>query len=462
MKTISAVSTPFGRGGIAVIRISGDEAISVAEKMFFPRSGMRLSEIKPNFSVYGDIFCDGERTDDGMAVVFRAPKSFTGEDVVEISCHGGILLTQKVLEETFSCGATPAGPGEFTQRAFLNGKMDLTEAEAVIGLIDAENNQKLRLCASHTSGVLRRRIEALEEKITHLLSSVYVSLDYPEEDLEEVSDEEFRDSLEDILGELERTCATYREGKAVSEGIRTVLLGKPNTGKSSLLNAFLGEDRAIVTDIPGTTRDIIEESVSVGKIILRLSDTAGLRESTDKVESIGIERALGKADDCDLILALFDSSCPLDGDDERVISALTAQLELGKTVLCIINKSDLPSAFSEEELKKKLPVGADTVCISAASGDGVERIKNHISDLFVSEYSDYTSVAVIANARQFSAISGARDGVRRCLDSLKAGFGADVCGMDLESALSLLGEADGRSVASKVVDTIFHNFCVGK
>ncbi len=462
MKTIVAVSTPFGKGGIAVIRISGADAVGVAEKMFFPRSGASLSSVKANFAIYGEIASEGTKIDDGVAVVFRAPRSYTGEDTVEISCHGGILLTERVLKTAFDCGATPAGPGEFTQRAFLNGKLALTEAEAVIGLIDAENEQRLKLCASHTSGVLSRRLEALQGEIMKLLSSVYVGLDYPEEDLEEVSNDEFRASLEHISAELKKTCATYREGKAVSEGIKTVLLGKPNTGKSSLLNALLGEERAIVTDIPGTTRDVIEESVTAGKIILRLSDTAGLRQSCDEVESIGISRALEKARDSDLIIAMFDGSRKLDCDDDRVIEALPSYISEGKTVICAINKSDLEQAFGVDELAIRVPAEAKILTVCADNGDGVETLKNVASECFVSEYSDYTSVAVIANARQFSALSRAKECVDRCLSAFDSGFGSDVCGLDLEEAAAFLGELDGRAVSDSVVDMIFHNFCVGK
>ena len=291
--TVAAVSTPYGRGGIAVIRISGEDALKVAERVFVPASGTPLSECASNYSVYGNIFSlknsigtEKEKIDDGMATVFRAPRSYTGEDTVEISCHGGILLTEKVLSSVFFAGASPAGPGEFTQRAFLNGKLDLSEAEAVIGLIDAESEARLKLSASHASGVLKRRMDSIYNDVKTLLSSVYVGLDYPEEDLEEVTDGEFLDSLKRIYAELCKTADTYREGKAVSEGIKTALIGKPNTGKSSLLNALLGEKRAIVTAIPGTTRDIIEEKITVGKILLRLSDTAGIRESDDEVEKI--------------------------------------------------------------------------------------------------------------------------------------------------------------------------------
>ena len=460
--TVAAISTPYGRGGISVIRISGENAISVAEKVFKPLSGKNLSECDSNYAVYGKIYSlksgSAEKIDDGIAVVFRAPRSYTGEDTVEISCHGGILLTETVLASVFTAGADPAGPGEFTQRAFLSGKLDLSEAEAVIGLIDAESEEKLRLSASHASGVLKRRTDEIYNEIMRLLSSVYVGLDYPEEDLEEISDGEFLDSLNEIYRKLCKTAETYREGKAVSEGIKTVLLGKPNTGKSSILNALLGEKRAIVTSVPGTTRDIIEEKVNIGKIILRLSDTAGLRESDDEVERIGIEMAKEKASEADLIIAVFDLSLPTDNEDIALVNELKDLVSEGKQVIFALNKCENEWLFDESVLPKNIT----SVKISAKTGDGLDALKKAVETKFVSGDIDYSTTAVVANARQFSAVNEAKEAVGRAIEAFEAGIYADTCGLDLEKALEAIGQVDGRSVAGDITDTIFHNFCVGK
>ena len=461
--TIAAISTPFGRGGIAVIRISGSDAFAVAEKMFYPRSGKKLSDYSPNTAIYGDIVADIGKIDDAVAVIFRAPRSFTGEDTVEISCHGGILLSERVLKTAFLCGAAPAGPGEFSQRAFLNGKLGLSEAEAVIGLINAESEEKLRLYASHASGALTRRTEELRASLLRLLSSVYVSLDYPDEDLREVSDDEFRAALDEIYGKLSESAETYREGKAVCEGVKTVLLGKPNTGKSSLMNALLKKDRAIVTDMPGTTRDTIEETVTAGRILLRLCDTAGIRsENVGEAERLGINRTKRASEEAELVIAVFDLSSPPDENDKQIIKLLQRYAVSGKKIIAALNKTDVGTKEAEEAFLRELP-GEVTVCrICAMRGEGVEALKKAAEELFSNGYTDYTSVAVIANARQFSAVCAARDAVGRAREAFDNGVGSDVCGLDLEAALASLGEIDGRTAAEEITNEIFHSFCVGK
>ncbi len=466
MSTIAAISTPFGRGGIAVIRISGENALDVATKMFKTAGGRNLKEVSGGTAIYGEIISEGKRIDDGIATVFRAPKSFTGEDVVEISCHGGILLSERVLKAAFDNGAVQAGPGEFSQRAFLNGKISLSEAEAIIGLIDAENEEKLKLSASHTDGVLKRCCDEIYAKILNLLSSVYVKIDYPEEDLAEVSDEQFGAKMREILSELDALASTYRHGKAVSEGVKATLVGKPNAGKSSLLNALLGEKRAIVTDIAGTTRDVIEEKITAGRIILRLFDTAGIRESSDEVEKIGISLALQKAREAELVIAVFDTASAISEQDDAVISLARELLENGKCVIFALNKSDTQvysGALNEliyglcAKYKR-----AKALNVSAKSGDGVQDIKNIAEAFFCEREIDYSGEAVLANARQFSAVTMAKNAVARAIEAFEAHFCADVCGLDLESALAYLGEVDGRAVSGDITDAIFHNFCVGK
>ena len=462
MSTIAAIATPFGRGGISVIRISGEEALEVASRMFIPAYGCDLKDTAGGKARYGRIISDGQVIDDGIATVFRAPKSFTGEDTVEISCHGGILLTERVLKSALDSGAQMAQAGEFTQRAFMNGKLDLTEAEAVIGLIDAENEEKLRLCASHASGVLSKRCEEIYEKMIKLLSAVYVKLDYPEEDLAEVSDSEFRVSLTQIISELEALAKTYKHGKAVSGGVKTALIGKPNAGKSSLLNALAGQEKAIVTSVPGTTRDVIEETVSAGRILLRLYDTAGLRESEDAVEKIGIQRAMKKADEAEMIFALLDNSEPLDEQDKKIIGLANEYAEQGKAVVFVLNKSDKETAFSEAQVSSFIAPATRICSLSAVTGQGVEELKALAESLFCEGYIDYTVTAVVANARQYSAVCEARDAASRALDAHCAGMGTDVCGLDLEAALAAIGQIDGRTVTNEITNEIFHNFCVGK
>ena len=468
MSTIAAISTPFGRGGIAVIRISGENAINVAKKMFITGCGLDLSEVEGGRAVYGRIVSDGEQIDDGIATVFLAPRSFTGEDTVEISCHGGILLTERVLKTAFDCGAVRAEPGEFTQRAFMNGKIDLSGAEAVIGLIDAENEEKLRLCASHASGVLKKRCDGIFDRIMRLVSSVYVKLDYPEEDLAEVSDREFADTLNEIITMLSETEATYKHGKAVAEGVKTAIIGKPNTGKSSLLNALVGEEKAIVTSVAGTTRDVIEEKINAGKVTLRLFDTAGIRSSDDEVERIGIERALAKVSEAELIIAVFDTSRELTDEDREVIRIAREAISEQKPVIVVLSKSDLDAAWDENAL-----LGAIEPClsgsellkacsVSAKNGRGVEELKKLAEAFFCEGNINYRDVAVVANARQYSAVCEAKKAVQRALAAFESGMGADVCGLDLEAALMAIGQIDGRSVSDKVTDQIFHNFCVGK
>ncbi len=457
--TVAAVSTPYGRGGIATVRISGEDAVSVAENMFRVGGGVPLSALAPNQMVWGKILYEGEQIDDGMAVVFRAPHSYTGEDTVEISCHGGILLTQKVLEATFLSGAVPAAAGEFTKRAFLNGKLGLSQAEAIIDLIDAESMEKIRVAGAGARGALQKRADAIGADLRRALSSTYAYIDFPDEDLTDMTGEELLSVVETAEAELTALASSYTAGHAINEGIRCAIVGKPNTGKSSLLNALIGRERAIVTDIAGTTRDTLEETVTVGKILLRMADTAGIRGTADTVERLGVERSLAAMKDAELVLAVFDTSRPLDAEDGAFAAYLSA---LSCPVIAILNKEDIgggADAFSVEELGVPF---ADTVHMSTKTGEGLETLKAEIERLFIDGEIDYAKDGVVANARQYAAICAAREHVQAASCALTSGFTQDIAGMDIELALSALGEIDGRSVTSDIVDDIFHNFCVGK
>lgn len=459
--TIAAVSTAYGRGGVAVIRISGEDAHKIADMMFRPASGKKITDSEPNKCVYGDIIKGGTRIDDGMCTLFSAPHSYTGEDVVEISCHGGIIVTEKVLEAAFECGARQAGAGEFTRRAFINGKLSLSQAEAVGMLIDAESEEQMWLASSHEKGTMTRRVDSLYEKLKTIVTGVYANVDFPDEDLAELSESEVLEELYAIEKELSELKSSYRVGKAVCEGIKTVIVGKPNTGKSSLLNRLLGRERAIVTDIAGTTRDTIEESIVCGRVMLRLCDTAGIRESNDAVERIGVERSLKMMEEAELILAVFDLSRKMDSEDEDIIKKLDA-VECPK--IAVLNKSDIASEFDKDGLSK---YGfTHTVEISAAAenenASGVGKLKEIIEKLYIDGEIDYNSYAVITNARQNASVTRALDYVKNAIGTLKGGDTSDMAGFDLEAALSELSELDGRRVTEEIVDGIFHRFCVGK
>lgn len=454
--TVAAVSTPYGRGGIAVIRISGPDAIGIAEKLFVPGGGVTLSALEANRMIWGHIYYKEEAIDDGMAVVFRAPHSYTGEDTVEISCHGGIYLTQKVLESVFLCGAVPAGPGEFTKRAFLNGKLGLSQAEAIIDLIDAQSMEGVRLAGAGARGMLKRAADEIYVLLRDAVSSTYAFIDFPDEDLTDLSPDELLERIGLAKEKLSALARSYSVGRAVNEGIRCAIVGKPNTGKSSLLNCLMGEDRAIVTEIAGTTRDVLEETVSIGRILLRLADTAGIHGTDDVVERLGVERSLRALADAELVLAVFDGAGALGEEDFALAEHLRG---VGCPIVAIVNKSDAGCVADVTALDVPF---AKTVVVSAAKGDGMDELRAVIEGLFLDGQIDYSTEAIVSNARQYAAVCTAQEHVERAEDALKNGFTQDIAGLDLELALSALAEVDGRAVTGDVVDTIFHNFCVGK
>lgn len=458
--TIAAVSTPRGKGGVALLRVSGPEAFSVCEKVFRPKNGKRPEELAARTAIYGSILTptpEGEWvvTDDGLLTLFRAPASFTGEDTAEICCHGGILLTETVLSALIAAGARAAEAGEFTRRAFLNGKLGLSSAEALANLLEAQTGSQLMLAHAGTDGLLEKKSRSIYEKLREVLASIYAVIDYPEEDLAEMSREQTETALQSVCDELETLAGTYRAGHAVAEGISTVLCGRPNVGKSSLYNRLVGRDAAIVTSTEGTTRDVLCETVALGKVTLRLSDTAGLRGCTDPVERIGVDRARRAMESAELILAVFDGSEPLREEDRSLI----AELRKGSCpVIAVVNKSDRGSG-SAPEIEKAF---RNTVRVSADRGDGMQTLQDCVEALFLNGEIDFRRDAVLTNARQNGATLSALESVRQALHGLRRGLPEDIFCTDAEHAMQAIAELDGRSVSEDIVTEIFSHFCVGK
>ncbi len=466
--TIAAISTPHGKGGVAVLRVSGAEAVSIASRVFSPKNGKALAECAPRTVTYGAILApEGEEwlpVDDGLATVFRAPASFTGEDVVEICCHGGILLTQTVLSALLSAGARMARPGEFTRRAFLNGKIGLGAAEAIGSLLEAQSRSQMTLALGGLHGKLEARIRACYEDLRTVLTSVLACIDFPDEDLSEMSSEDMMRSLQATLDELEALGKTYRTGHAIAEGIPTVICGRTNVGKSSLYNCLLGREAAIVTDIEGTTRDILSETTTLGQVTLRLFDTAGLRQTDDTVELIGIDRARRAMNEAELILALFDLTRPLTGEEHALLDELAARDMPRGTVIALLNKFDAvcDTRISSEVCAAVTAKIAHSMTVSAKSGAGMEALSALVEELFVDGSICLRDDAVVVNARQMASVTQATEALRRALDALRAGLPVDLCCVDLTAAMSALSELDGREIGEDVVNEIFSHFCVGK
>ena len=457
-QVIAAVSTPPGKGGVAIIRMSGYGAFEIADKVFFTLSGKKFSECEPRKQIYGHIVEDGEKIDDVLATRFPAPHSYTGEDTVEIGCHGGVLVTRTVLEALLRAGAVPATAGEFTRRAFINGRLTLTEAEAISDLLEAKSREQIRLSGDEARAVLSGRIAAIRKNLVELMSSIYARIDYPDEDLGDFTDGEVLKRLYNIKEDCESLISTYRTGRAISEGVSTVICGKPNAGKSSLYNLLVGEDAAIVTDIPGTTRDVLRQSVPLGRVMLNLADTAGIRErkDMDTVERIGIEKSRKMIENCELLFAIFDISRPFDEEDELIIKAVKSS---SAAKIAILNKCDLASAFDEKTLS-----GFDAVIkISAKEGaDTLSTLTKTVEGLFTDEKIQVGADAIISSARQHATLTRALDFINAAVDNLQIGFSQDAVSTDVERALGAISELDGRAVSEEIVSDIFSKFCVGK
>ena len=462
--TIAAISTPPGKGGVAVIRISGPDAFSIGKKIFRPRGRLPLEQRPPRMQIWGDILYNNEEIDDGMFTYFKAPNSYTGEDIVEISCHGGVLVSAKVLESAFIAGAVAADKGEFTKRAFVNGKLSLTETEAIGLLLEAQSDAQMKLSGRRSRTKLSEVIETLRSEMTSLLGSVYARIDYPDEDLGEFGDEESAKIISDIIVKLDKLIATYKTGRAVKDGIDTVICGKPNVGKSTLYNLLLGEDAAIVTDIPGTTRDVLERKVPLGICLLHLYDTAGIRDGeVDAVEKIGILRSKEKMEKSELIFALFDSSRPFDSEDECILEGIKKS---SAAKIAVITKNDeIESQYSDDFEKRLQNEGFSKVLkISAKtrSEEALLTLKNAVEELFTDGKINIGEDAVVSSARAYASLVKAREYLNAAYTAYEIGLPQDAVSSDVELALGAVSEVDGRRVSEEVVADIFSRFCVGK
>ena len=450
--TIAAISTPYGAGGIAVIRVSGRDAVAISDSIY--RGKAPLSGAASHTVHYGGIWADGQKLDEVLVSVFRAPRTYTREDVVEIGCHGGVCCANQVLEAVLSAGARLAEPGEFTKRAYLNGRLDLAQAEAVMGIITAKTPQGCRAAVNQMGGHLSRRIDGVREDLLALAAHVQVLCDYPDEGLEPLSDAAFAAKLDGCQAALERLLAAAARGKIVREGIDTVIAGRPNAGKSSLLNLLCGSDRAIVTDTAGTTRDTLEETVTLGGILLKLTDTAGLRDTAEEVEAIGVQKARELLKSASLILYLVDNSAPASDEDGQILSTLPKD-----TTILLRNKADKP-ALLPSDAYRAFP---HQIAFSAKTGQGLDALEGCVTRLFL-EKGDALSNddAVLLGVRARTALEAALRHVREARQGLADGFSPDTVVLDIQEAIENLGAVDGKSVGEEVVDVMFHQFCVGK
>jgi len=454
--TIAAIATAPGEGGIGIIRLSGVSASEIADKIFHTGKIKTFKEAVPRMMYFGHVTDGGKRIDEGLAVYMKAPHSYTGEDVVEIQIHGSAEALRKTLSLALRSGAVPAMRGEFTKRAFLNGRLDLAQAEAVMDIVSAKGEAALTQAESHLSGALSGFVHEVMEELKDLITKLEVTIDYPEEDLEDLTMEEIRDALEKIDKSLSALLKRSEEGRIIREGLRTAIIGRPNAGKSSLLNALLQEERAIVTDVPGTTRDTIEEAVRISGVSLLLMDTAGLRETDNKVEQIGIERARASMEKADLILAVIDGSSSLDEEDKTILHSLG-----GKKAIVILNKYDLtPEVKAEDiwEIAGQIPV----VSLSARYGSGMDELRDELRKITEKQDADAGRVLFLTNLRHVELVRKALDNVLRARASVREGLQADFIVIDLTEAWKTMGEITGDTMDDELIHSIFSRFCVGK
>lgn len=453
LSAIAAISTPLGTGGVGIIRISGKKATEIADRIFVSVNGKKLSSSKGYRAYFGRIF-DGETAvDEVVCLVFRAPHSYTGEDVVEINCHGGVVLLKKILRLVLQNGAQAAAPGEFTKRAFLNGKLDLSEAESVMTLISAQGEQGANAAFNQLEGSLSRKIEKINSSLLSLAAHIAAWVDYPDDEIEELGNNELYSTIYNAHLELCTLLSNFDSGMAVTNGVEAAIVGKPNVGKSTLMNLLTGYDRSIVTEIEGTTRDVVEETVNLNGCILRISDTAGMRETGDIVEKLGVERSRKKLERAAIVFAVFDLSKPLSDEDKELIDECK-----NKNVIPIVNKTDLDPRLDVDYIKNKL---GSPLFISAKSGDGYNELCDRVAELMGTKNFDTTS-AMLVNERQRICCQKASDALKDALEALNIGLTPDAIGVCIDDAIAALLELTGQKASEAVVDEVFKQFCVGK
>lgn len=454
--TIAAISTPVGEGAISIVRLSGDEAIKIADKLF---SGKNLYEVNSHTLHYGKIVNpnNDEVIDEVIVSVMKAPKTFTREDVVEINCHGGYISVKRILELVLENGARLAEPGEFTKRAFLNGRIDLSQAEAVMDIINSKTKQAMKVAVTQLDGKLSRLIKKLRQELIETIAHVEVNIDYPEyDDVEEMSHEMMKKKTKYVHAEIEKLLEVANQGKILREGIKTAIIGRPNVGKSSLMNALVQEERAIVTDIPGTTRDIIEEYVNVRGIPLKLIDTAGIRETKDLVEQIGVERSHKILQEADLVLFMLNNNEEITDDDRKIIDSLN-----DTNYIVIINKTDLPQKINLNEVKA-LVKDRTVITTSLINDEGLDQLEKAISNIFFTEDLFSDDVTFVSNVRHIHLLKQAKSALEDAMEAIELGVPLDMVQIDVRRTWEYLGEIVGDTASESLIDQLFSQFCLGK
>lgn len=454
--TIAAISTPPGEGAISIVRMSGEESLEVATKIF---KGKNLQDVQSHTINYGHIVDPetNEEIDEVMVSVMRAPKTFTREDIIEINCHGGIVPTNKILQLLLQNGARLAEPGEFTKRAFLHGRIDLTQAESVMDLIRAKTDRSMQIALGQLDGNLSQLIKNLRQDILDVLAQVEVNIDYPEyDDVETLTTRLLKEKAQEVKARIEELLKTAGQGKIMRDGLATAIVGRPNVGKSSLLNYLLHEDKAIVTDVAGTTRDVIEEYVNIRDVPLKLIDTAGIHETQDKVEKIGVERSRRAIGQADLVMILLNASEPLTVEDRQLL-----ELTKDKKRLVILNKTDLPQKIEMAEVKQ-IVAAEELLSTSVLKNDGLDELEERIAKMFFNGIENSQTTVMLTNSRHIALLHQAKDSLQAVLDGIEAGMPVDLCQIDMTNAWDVLGEITGDSYQDELLDQLFSQFCLGK